>query len=104
MGEPEAQVHQDLRDDLGVLDEREDPHGSAAARADQRVYLFRESQPGKQRPELLPRNRAILFTPGRGGAGAGPYPTAFPKSRFGRVSVNGGYSVSMANTMRSGIR
>jgi hypothetical protein len=43
VGGPESQVSQDLLDDLGLFDECENPHCSATARADQRVYLVDES-------------------------------------------------------------
>ena len=36
---PHPEVRQDLRDDLGLFDERENPHSSATAQADQRVHL-----------------------------------------------------------------
>jgi hypothetical protein len=36
---PQPEVRQDLRDDLGLFDERENPHGSGTARAGQRIHL-----------------------------------------------------------------
>ena len=47
-GGPEAQVGQDLLDELGLFDEREDPHGSATVRTDERIHLvnlFDEPRP-----------------------------------------------------------
>jgi hypothetical protein len=38
-GGPKAQVRQDLLDDLGLFDAGDEPHGSATARADQRIHL-----------------------------------------------------------------
>jgi hypothetical protein len=45
-------VRQDLRADLGLFDEREDPHGSGTTRANHRVHLvdlLDEARPGALR-------------------------------------------------------
>lgn len=49
VGGPRPEVGQDLRDHLGLLDECDDPHGSATEGTHQRVHLvhlFDEASPG----------------------------------------------------------
>jgi hypothetical protein len=65
VGGPEGQVSQDLLDDRGLLDTRDEPHGSATARAHQGIRFIdlrdeaRPVTPGRlccpKRAEPIPR-------------------------------------------------